>query len=76
MSSSGSIMGEVQAFELSVKKLSDGIGSAGSLWRDAKFQELGNVVRNIALQSRDLMASGERCCTYINQFESIASERY
>ncbi len=76
MGSGSAIMAEVQSFERSVRNLSDSIGGAGSLWRDSKFQELGVIVRDIAVQSRDLMTAGERCCTTINQFEAIASERY
>ncbi len=74
--SSDNIRREMQAFQASVKKLSSGVGSASSLWRDEKFAELSSVVSEIANQSKDVMVAGDRCCSSIDRFEKIASEKY
>lgn len=74
--SSTEIRKDLQEFQAAVKKLSDGIGRASPLWNDAKFSELSSSVANVATQSKDLMVSGERCCSTIDKFEKIAAEKY
>ena len=67
---------DVTLFETSVKKLSSGIKKASVLWSDAKFAELSETVSNIAIQSRDVITSGEKCSNSLDKFERIASEEY
>lgn len=67
---------DLQDFQTAVKKLSDGIGRAGSLWSDAKFSELSSSVGSLATQSKDLMVSGDKCCSSIDRFNKIAAEKY
>jgi len=67
---------DLQDFQAAVKKLSDGVGQASSLWKDVKFSELSSSVSYIATQSRDLMMSGDRCCSSIDKFDRIAAEKY
>lgn len=74
--SSAEIRKDLQEFQAAVRKLSDGVGKASALWADAKFAELSVSVSKVAVQSKDLMVSGERCCSSIDRFNSIAAERY
>ena len=67
---------EIQAFETSVKNLSNDIKHVSSLWSDAKYKELFVSVSDIAKGSRDLILAGDRCCAAIDRFEAIASEEY
>lgn len=74
--SSENIKKEMQIFQASVKKLSAGVGTASSLWKDEKFSELSSSVAEIANQSKDVIVTGDRCCSSIDKFEKIASEKY
>ena len=67
---------DLQDFQAAVKKLSDGVGRASSLWSDAKYSELSSSVSHVATQSKDLMMSGDRCCSSIDKFDRIAAEKY
>ncbi len=67
---------DLQDFKTAVRKLSDGIGRASSLWSDDKFSELSLSVSHVAAQSKDLMMSGDRCCSSIDMFDRIAAEKY
>ena len=75
MMNSTGISADMQEFRSAIKKLSDKIGRAASLWNDAKFAELSASVGVVATQSKDLMVSGERCCTAIEKFNKIAAEK-
>lgn len=70
------IKSDLEAFQASVKTLSDGIQQASSLWRDTKFSELSASVSSIAKQSKELIVAGDRCCNAIDRFEAIAGEKY
>ena len=74
--SSEAIKKELQIFNSSIKKLSSGIGKASVLWGDAKFAELSSSISVIANQSKDVIMSGEKCCSSIDNFSKIASEKY
>ncbi|MBQ3330156.1 MAG: hypothetical protein IJG87_03145 [Ruminococcus sp.] len=63
-------------FQLSVKKLSDSVGQASSLWKDDKFSQLSLSVSQVANQAKRVMVTGERVCTSLDKFDSIASETY
>lgn len=67
---------ELNDFQLAVKKLSVGIGKATPLWRDEKFSELSHSISQIAAQSKDVLISGDKCCSQIEKFQKIASEQY
>lgn len=67
---------EIRAFQAAVQKLSGGVSQASALWRDSKYSELSSSVGEIATQSRDVMVSGERCCSTVSKFEKIADEDY
>lgn len=73
---SESIKKKMQMFQASIKQLSSGVESASSLWRDERFSELSSSVAEIANQSKDVMVTGGRCCSSIDRFEKIASEKY
>ena len=73
---SENIKKEMQVFQSSVKQLSAGIGRASSLWMDAKFSELSASVGEIASQSKDVIVTGDRCCSSIDKFDKIAAEKY
>lgn len=67
---------EMRDFQAAIQKLSSGIGQASSLWKDAKYSELSSSVGEIATQSRDVLVSGERCCSAVSRFDRIADEDY
>jgi len=73
---SGLIRQDVNAFQAAVKKLSGKVGSAGSLWSDAKFSELSSAVGVIANMSKDIMVAGDDCCASIDKFAKISAEEY
>ena len=67
---------EMRDFQAAVQRLSGGVSQAASLWRDPQFSQLSASVGEIATQSRDVLVSGERCCSAITKFDKIASEDY
>ena len=67
---------ELDQFQKSVKKLSSGVGKASSLWHDKKYNELSSAVSVVANLSRDVILSGEQCCSSIDKVDKIASEEY
>lgn len=73
---SGLIRQDVDAFQLAVRKLSGEIGKASSLWSDAKFFELSAVISVIANISRDVIVTGDKCCSSIDKFAKISEEHY
>lgn len=73
---SENIKNEMQIFQSSIKQLSVSIGRASSLWKDEKFSELFSSVSEIANQSKDVLVAGDRCCSLIDKFNRIASEKY
>lgn len=73
---SSAIQKELQQFQMAIKKLSDSVGKASSIWQDEKFSELNSSVQNLALQSKEYMVYGDRCCSTIDRFDKIASENY
>ncbi len=73
---SGLIRKDVDAFQSAVKKLGGEIGKASSLWSDAKFSELSAAVSIIANMSKDIIVTGDKCCSSIDKFAKISEERY
>lgn len=71
-----SIRKEMNLFQTSVRNLSAGVGNASSLWKDEKFSELSASVAEVAKNSRDVLISGERCCSSLDKFNQIAAEKY
>jgi len=67
---SGLIRQDVDAFQLAVRKLSGEIGKASSLW------SLSAVISVIANISRDVIVTGDKCCSSIDKFAKISEERY
>lgn len=73
---SARIRKELDQFQTAIKKLSNGVGNASSLWKDEKYSELNSSVQSLALQSKELMVYGDRCCNSLDRFNKIASENY
>ena len=67
---------DLDYFQKVVKQLSTKISKAATLWKDQKFSELSNSVRNVANQSCDVLLTGEKLCSSIDKFDKIASEEY
>ena len=67
---------EMQIFQSSIKNLSAGIGRASSLWKDEKYSELSSSIGEVANNSKSVMLLGDRCCSSIEKFNRIASEKY
>ncbi len=73
---SANIKKDIDYFQNSVKQLSAKISKAATLWKDQKFSELSDSVRNVANQSCDVLLTGEKLCASIDKFDKIASEEY
>ncbi|MBQ6680243.1 MAG: hypothetical protein IJM76_09540 [Lachnospiraceae bacterium] len=73
---SSEIKRDMRDFQDSVLRLSSGIGNASVLWRDPQFQALSRSVSGVAIQSRDLLAAGDRCVNAIERFQRISEESY
>lgn len=67
---------EMQVFQASIKNLSTGISRASSLWKDEKFSELSASIGEVANDSKNVMVTGERCCSTVDKFNKIAAEKY
>ncbi|MGN0108190.1 MAG: hypothetical protein ACI4A5_10920 [Hominilimicola sp.] len=67
---------DLDAFHASVKRLGYGVGKASALWKDEKYTELSNSIRNIASMSKDVIIAGNRCHDSISRFDSIANEKH
>lgn len=67
---------EMQIFQSSIKNLSAGISRASSLWKDEKFSELSASIGEVANNSKNVMVAGEHCCSAVDKFNQIASEKY
>ena len=67
---------ELEDFQNSVQKLSAGIKSAASIWRDPKYSELSSEISRVASQSKSVLLSSDKSCENINKFYQIASEEF
>lgn len=67
---------EMQIFQSSIKNLSAGISRAASLWKDEKYYELSASIGEVANNSKNVMVTGDRCCSSIDKFTKIAEEKY
>lgn len=70
------IKGELESFQSSIQKLSTGIKSASSLWRDPKYSELSSEITQIANLSKTVLVAGDKSCEIINKFFKVANEEY
>lgn len=61
-------------FQNTVKDLSTSVGSVSSIWADSKYAELFSAVSKLAMLSKDIMASGDRCVASIQKFDTIAAK--
>lgn len=71
-----SIRKEMMIFQSSIKNLSAEISRAASLWKDEKFSELSKFIGEVANNSKDIMIAGGSCCSSVDKFNKIASEKY
>ena len=71
-----SIRKEMMFFQSSIKNLSAEISRAASLWKDEKFSELSKSIGEVANNSKDIMIAGDSCCSSVDKFNKIASEKY
>lgn len=67
---------DLSDFQKSVQKLSAGIKTAASIWRDPKYAELSSEITEIANHSRSVLVSGDKCCGSIEKFFKVAAEEY
>lgn len=67
---------ELEQFQSSLKKLSLGISSASSLWKDNKYSELSSAVSKVASHSKDFVMSGNACCKSLEKFKKVSEEKY
>lgn len=74
MSSANSITNEAQRFQASVKKLSKNIKEAGVNWSDDKYQDLSNLVAQIASNSKCIMVAADRFTSSVEKFESLSKK--
>jgi len=64
----------IQVFMSAVQKLSSAVSKGSSLWQDEKYSELSSAIVAISNQSQKVLASGDNCCSALQQFYKIAEE--
>lgn len=67
---------DLDDFQAAVQKLSSGVKTASSLWRDPKYSQLSSELTQIANSSKSVITTGDKSCETINKFFKIASEEY
>lgn len=70
------VKSDVDTFQSYVQKLSGGVQSASSLWKDSQYTALMEGISIIASQSRDVIVTGDKVCESIDRFFEIADEEY
>lgn len=67
---------ELESFQTSIQKLSLGIKTASSLWKDPKYSELSSEITQVANMSKTVLIAGDKSCEVINKFFKVAEEEY
>ena len=75
-SHSQQIKSDVDSFQGYVQILSENILLVASLWRDSQYSALASGVSAVAVQSRDVLITGDKLCESIDKFFDIANEKY
>lgn len=67
---------ELDSFQSSIQKLSLGIKTASSLWKDPKYTELSSEMVQVANLSKTVLVAGDKGCEVVDKFFKVASEEY
>ena len=65
---------ELEGFKLAARRISEKINGAGDIWRDDKYAALQSQIGELAKNSKAVIENGERACSGIDKFFSIAAE--
>ena len=65
---------ELEGFKSSTGKISEKINGVGDIWRDSNYASLQKQISELAKKSRTVIDSGDRVCSSIDKFFSIAAE--
>ena len=65
---------ELENFKSSSGKISEKINGAGDIWRDSNYASLHTQIGELAKKSRMVIENGDRACSSIDRFFSIAVE--
>ena len=74
IANSSVIKREIESFKASTAKISEKLNNVGDMWTDQNYASLSKQVQELAKQSKIVIESGERACTNIDKFFSIAGE--
>lgn len=73
---SQNVKADMDSFQNAVEKLSRELQAVSDLWKDEKYKSLSAGIADIARQSRDVLAAGDRLCGTVERFFRIAEEEY
>lgn len=76
MINTSNVKKDMDIFQKAVKKLSNEIGKASTIWGDSKFSELSSCVSTIANMSKNVIVTGNNSCHSIDKFIKISEEKY
>lgn len=70
------IKSDIDTFQESVQKLSKSIQAVSFLWKDTQYAALASSISALAMQSREVLLTGDCVCESIDKFFDIADEEY
>jgi len=65
----------MDSFRLSAKKIGEKINNVGDIWSDSSYVALQKSMGELAKSSKLVIENGDRACTSIDKFFTIASEK-
>ena len=71
---SSALRNELEVFRLSTGRLSRSINGVGDIWKDNNYASLQVQISELAKKSKTVIESGDRTCSSIDKFFSIAAE--
>lgn len=76
MQDSSGMKNNLASFQNYVRELSQGIAGLSGVWNDEKYSELSKAFNDLANDSKSVLENGLKCCTKLDNFMSIAREKY
>ena len=73
-SNSSALRKEIENFRASTGKISEKLNNVGDMWTDQNYASLSTQIQELAKHSKIIIESGDKSCTSIDKFFSIAGE--
>ena len=71
---SSALRKELDGFKFSTGKISEKIDGVGDIWRDSNYASLQVQIGDLAKKSKAVIENGDRVCSSVDKFFSIAAE--